>query len=397
MSPWHIFVLRILFPATLGALIATLTLTFFPEWILYEESQPDGRVPIQKATPPATKPLTSAAQFNKTSFADAVALAAPSVVNIYTHKKIKHRSSQVLEPPSPNRFFDSPQLNNDQIQTSLGSGVILSSDGHIITNFHVIENADEIVVVLNDGSDTAAKIVGSDPESDLAILKIDPPTTVMPAIVADRSTNAVGDIVLAIGNPLGVGQTVTMGIISAKGRNRLGLNTYEDYIQTDAAINPGNSGGALINTKGELVGINTAIFTQSGGNEGIGFAIPAEVAYQTMLDIARYGMTVRGWLGIEVQEASIELLESLRLPSELSGLLITDVFPSGPAEQAGITAGDIIIELNGDKASDAVEAMNRIAESRPGDAITVEVLRRGERLTIVAYAGLRDQPQGVSE
>lgn len=397
MSPWHIFVLRILFPATVGALIAILALMFFPEWILYEESQPVGRVPIQQATPPATKSLTSAAQFNKTSFADAVALAAPSVVNIYTRKRIKRRSSQVLETPSTKRFFGGPQQNNDQIQTSLGSGVILSSDGHIITNFHVIENADEIVVVLNDGSDTEAKIVGSDPESDLAILKIDLPTTVMPAVVADRSTNTVGDIVLAIGNPLGVGQTVTMGIISATGRNRLGLNTYEDYIQTDAAINPGNSGGALINTKGELVGINTAIFTQSGGNEGIGFAIPAEVAYQTMLDIARYGMTVRGWLGIEVQEASIELLESLRLPSALSGLLITDVFPSGPAAQAGITAGDIIIGLNGDKASDAVEAMNRIAELRPGDAIVVKVLRRGERLTIVAYAGLRDQPQGASE
>ena len=188
-------------------------------------------------------------------------------------------------------------------------------------------------------------------------------------------------------------ETVTMGIISAKGRNRLGLNTFEDYIQTDAAINPGNSGGALINAYGELLGINTAIFTQSGGSEGIGFAIPADIAHRTMADIARYGTIIRGWLGIEVQEASPELLKSLKLPDELTGLLVTGVFPEGPAEQAGLAAGDIIIGLNGDSADNAVDAMNRIASLRPGDKITVEFLRRGEQLTTTAYAGLRDQPE----
>ena len=279
------------------------------------------------------------------------------------------------------------------MQSSLGSGVIMSSEGHIITNFHVIEGADEITVALFDGRDEEATLVGSDPESDLAVLQINLPDDIAPATITNVDGHDVGDVVLAIGNPFGVGQTVTMGIISAKGRNRLGLNTYEDYIQTDAAINPGNSGGALINAYGELVGINTAIFTQSGGSEGIGFAIPADIAHRTMADIARYGTTIRGWLGIEVQEASPELLKSLKLPEKLTGLLVTGVFPEGPAEQAGLAAGDIIIGLNGDSANNAVDAMNRIASLRPGDKISVEFLRSGEQLSTTAFAGLRDQPE----
>ncbi len=269
----------------------------------------------------------------------------------------------------------------------------MSSEGHIITNFHVIEGADEITVALFDGRDEEATLIGTDPESDLAVLQINLPDDISPATITNVNSSDVGDVVLAIGNPFGVGQTVTMGIISAKGRNRLGLNTYEDYIQTDAAINPGNSGGALINAYGELVGINTAIFTQSGGSEGIGFAIPADIAHRTMADIARYGTTIRGWLGIEVQEASPELLKSLKLPEKLTGLLVTGVFPEGPAEQAGLAAGDIIVGLNGNNADNAVDAMNRIASLRPGDKISVEFLRRGEQLTTTAFAGLRDQPE----
>ncbi|MEC7546506.1 MAG: 2-alkenal reductase [Thalassolituus sp.] len=397
MSPWQTFALRILFPAALGALIATLILLLFPEWVLHEERQPAGSTPVDQLTANTAEPLTVALPVAPSSYASAVKLAAPAVVNIYTRKTVKRRTNPLLTDPALKRFFGETEQPDDRMQSSLGSGVILSPDGHIITNFHVIEGADEIIVALYDGRDAEATLVGSDPESDLAVLKIDLPDGIGPAVIADRSANAVGDIVLAIGNPFGVGQTVTMGIISATGRNRLGLNTYEDYIQTDAAINPGNSGGALINARGELVGINTAIFTQSGGNEGIGFAIPAEIAHRTMRDIARYGTTIRGWLGIEVQEASPELLESLRLPGELTGLLVTGVFPEGPAEQAGLASGDIIVGLNGTDADNAVEAMNRIAGLRPGDTISVDFLRRGERLTTTAYAGLRDQPQGVSE
>ena len=327
------------------------------------------------------------------SYSDAVNAAAPAVVNIYTRKIVKRRTNPLLDDPALRRFFGESEQPSDRMQSSLGSGVIMSTEGHIITNFHVIEGADEITVALFDGRDEEATLIGSDPESDLAVLQINLPDDIAPATISSINNNDVGDVVLAIGNPFGVGQTVTMGIISAKGRNRLGLNTFEDYIQTDAAINPGNSGGALINAYGELLGINTAIFTQSGGSEGIGFAIPADIAHRTMADIARYGTIIRGWLGIEVQEASPELLKSLKLPDELTGLLVTGVFPEGPAEQAGLAAGDIIIGLNGDSADNAVDAMNRIASLRPGDKITVEFLRRGEQLTTTAYAGLRDQPE----
>ena len=313
-------------------------------------------------------------------------------MNIYTRKVVKRRTNPLLNIQLYVLLWRI-RTTCDRMQSSLGSGVIMSSEGHIITNFHVIEGADEITVALFDGRDEEATLVGSDPESDLAVLQINLPDDIAPATITNVDGHDVGDVVLAIGNPFGVGQTVTMGIISAKGRNRLGLNTYEDYIQTDAAINPGNSGGALINAYGELVGINTAIFTQSGGSEGIGFAIPADIAHRTMADIARYGTTIRGWLGIEVQEASPELLKSLKLPEKLTGLLVTGVFPEGPAEQAGLAAGDIIIGLNGDSANNAVDAMNRIASLRPGDKISVEYLRNGEQLTTTAFAGLRDQPE----
>ena len=388
MSPTQTFALRILFPAAIGGLIATLILLIAPEWVLPHVETPAPEAQLQQQ---AT--VTAHVQQGPISYSDAVNAAAPAVVNIYTRKIVKRRTNPLLDDPALRRFFGESEQPSDRMQSSLGSGVIMSTEGHIITNFHVIEGADEITVALFDGRDEEATLIGSDPESDLAVLQINLPDDIAPATISSINNNDVGDVVLAIGNPFGVGQTVTMGIISAKGRNRLGLNTYEDYIQTDAAINPGNSGGALINAYGELVGINTAIFTQSGGSEGIGFAIPADIAHRTMADIARYGTIIRGWLGIEVQEASPELLKSLKLPDELTGLLVTGVFPEGPAEQAGLAAGDIIIGLNGDSADNAVDAMNRIASLRPGDKITVEFLRRGEQLTTTAYAGLRDQPE----
>ena len=388
MSPTQTFALRILFPAAIGGLIATLILLIAPEWVLPHVETPAPEAQLQQQ---AT--VTAHVQQGPISYSDAVNAAAPAVVNIYTRKIVKRRTNPLLDDPALRRFFFVLEQPSDRMQSSLGSGVIMSTEGHIITNFHVIEGADEITVALFDGRDEEATLIGSDPESDLAVLQINLPDDIAPATISSINNNDVGDVVLAIGNPFGVGQTVTMGIISAKGRNRLGLNTFEDYIQTDAAINPGNSGGALINAYGELLGINTAIFTQSGGSEGIGFAIPADIAHRTMADIARYGTIIRGWLGIEVQEASPELLKSLKLPDELTGLLVTGVFPEGPAEQAGLAAGDIIIGLNGDSADNAVDAMNRIASLRPGDKITVEFLRRGEQLTTTAYAGLRDQPE----
>ena len=388
MSPTQTFALRILFPAAIGGLIATLILLIAPEWVLPHVETPAPEAQLQQQ---AT--VTAHVQQGPISYSDAVNAAAPAVVNIYTRKIVKRRTNPLLDDPALRRFFGESEQPSDRMQSSLGSGVIMSTEGHIITNFHVIEGADEITVALFDGRDEEATLIGSDPESDLAVLQINLPDDIAPATISSINNNDVGDVVLAIGNPFGVGQTVTMGIISAKGRNRLGLNTFEDYIQTDAAINPGNSGGALINAYGELLGINTAIFTQSGGSEGIGFAIPADIAHRTMADVARYGTIIRGWLGIEVQEASPELLKSLKLPDELTGLLVTGVFPEGPAEQAGLAAGDIIIGLNGDSADNAVDAMNRIASLRPGDKITVEFLRRGEQLTTTAYAGLRDQPE----
>ena len=388
MSPTQTFALRILFPAAIGGLIATLILLIAPEWVL-----PQVATPVQEPQPQQHVASNVPAMQGPVSYADAVNAAAPAVVNIYARKVVKRRTNPLLNDPALRRFFGESEQPSDRMQSSLGSGVIMSNEGHIITNFHVIEGADEITVALFDGRDEEATLVGSDPESDLAVLQINLPDDIAPATITNVDGHDVGDVVLAIGNPFGVGQTVTMGIISAKGRNRLGLNTYEDYIQTDAAINPGNSGGALINAYGELVGINTAIFTQSGGSEGIGFAIPADIAHRTMADIARYGTTIRGWLGIEVQEASPELLKSLKLPEKLTGLLVTGVFPEGPAEQAGLAAGDIIIGLNGDSANNAVDAMNRIASLRPGDKISVEFLRSGEQLSTTAFAGLRDQPE----
>jgi serine protease DegS len=274
------------------------------------------------------------------------------------------------------------------MQSSLGSGVIMSENGYIITNYHVVNGADEIVVSLHDGREANATITGTDPEADLAVLHVNlQPLPVITKAAADKVR--VGDVVLAIGNPFGVGQTVTMGIVSATGRNRVGLNTFENYIQTDAAINPGNSGGALINALGQLVGINTAIYSQSGGSEGIGFAIPAHLALRATNDIAKYGTTIRGWLGIEVQEATPELLTALKLPGALTGLLVTGIFPDGPASQAGLKVGDIILSINGEETSNARAAMNRIAELRPGDEIAVEYLRAGKTATTRAIAGRR--------
>lgn len=330
------------------------------------------------------------------SYADAVDHAAPAVVNIYTRKVVKRKTHPLFDDPFFQRFFQTNPVPSERIQSSLGSGVIMSPDGYILTNNHVINGADQIVVALHDGRDINATIVGTDPEADLAVLRIELDN--LPYIqVAGDSNLRIGDVVLAIGNPFGVGQTVTLGIVSATGRNQLGINTYEDYIQTDAAINPGNSGGALINTRGELVGLNTAIYSKSGGSQGIGFAIPAAVATRALTDIAAHGTTIRGWLGIEVQESTPQLLEALSLPKALTGLIVTGIYPDGPADQAKLSIGDILVKINGKEALNARSAMNQIAALRPGDGIDLEYIRAGQIRQSHAIAGQRESHQSSQE
>ena len=322
------------------------------------------------------------------SYADAVALAAPAVVNIYTAKVITQRTHPLANDPLFQYFFGEQAGGERQrLQTSLGSGVLLSAQGYVLTNNHVVAEADQIQVMLGDGRSLEAAIVGVDPETDLAVLKITAEN--LPSIVLGDSEHLrVGDVVLAIGNPFGVGQTVTQGIVSATGRNQLGISTFENFIQTDAAINPGNSGGALINAHGELVGINTAIFSKSGGSQGIGFAIPVSLAREVMQQITEHGAVVRGWLGIEAQDLTPTLAESFGLKTS-QGVLIAGVLRGGPADQAGLQPGDIITALNEQPVSNARESMNQIAGNPPGAMLAVHGLRNGQTFTVQARIGQR--------
>ena len=271
------------------------------------------------------------------------------------------------------------------MESSLGSAVIITSDGYLLTNNHVIAGAEQITVALKDGRETRASVVGSDPETDLAVLKVD--LTDLPFItLGDSDAMRIGDVTLAIGNPLGVGQTVTMGIVSATGRNQLGLNTYEDFIQTDAAINMGNSGGALVDAHGNLIGINTAIL--SGGSQGIGFSIPSKLAMEVMQAIIEHGRVIRGWLGIEVQALTPELAESFGLEGR-PGIVVAAVYRDGPAHRAGLQPGDLILSIDDQPASNGRLSMHQVARSRPGDKISIEVLRNGEMRSLTAEVGMR--------
>lgn len=322
------------------------------------------------------------------SYAEAVARAAPAVVNIYTKKLVSGSSRIATDNPQLERFLrDLYGQRFDRSVTNLGSGVIASQQGHIITNHHVIENAEEIEVLLHDGRRLRANVVGADPETDLAVLQIH--TTDVPSITFSSSkTLAVGDVVLAIGNPFGVGQTVTQGIVSATGRDQLGVNVFENYIQTDAAINPGNSGGALINAYGELVGINTLISSNSGGSVGIGFAIPILIAQDVMTQMIEYGRVVRGWIGVRVQNISPQLSESFGL-SELGGVLVSGVVRDGPAHASGLYPGDIIISINDQLVSDEKQVLNEIIRVRPNEKLTILGIRRGEPTEWVVEVGQR--------
>ncbi|MHC8402785.1 Do family serine endopeptidase AlgW [Pseudomonas sp. MDT1-17] len=370
-------------PLLAGVLIALLIIQRYPEWV----GLPSLDVNMQQA------PQTTTMQQGPVSYADAVTTAAPSVVNLYTTKVINKPNHPLFEDPQFRRFFGDNSPKQKRMESSLGSGVIMSPEGYLLTNNHVTSGADQIVVALKDGRETLARVIGSDPETDLAVLKIDLKN--LPSITVGRSDNIrIGDVALAIGNPFGVGQTVTMGIISATGRNQLGLNNYEDFIQTDAAINPGNSGGALVDANGNLTGINTAIFSKSGGSQGIGFAIPVKLAMEVMKSIIEHGQVIRGWLGIEVQPLTQELAESFGL-SGRPGIVVAGIFRDGPAQKAGLQLGDVILSIDGEPAGDGRRSMNQVARIKPTDKVTIQVMRNGKELKLTAEIGLRPPPAPV--
>ncbi len=318
------------------------------------------------------------------TYADAAAKSLPSVVNIFTSKQVRAQRNPLMDDPFFRRFFGDRFAadNRPQRVSNLGSGVIVSEDGFILTNHHVVEAADEIEVALPNGKTLSAKVVGTDPDTDLAVLKVT--RKGLPAITFAKSdSQRIGDVVLAIGNPFGVGQTVTMGIVSALGRSHLGINTFENYIQTDAAINPGNSGGALVDGAGNLVGVNSAIFSRSGGNLGIGFAIPVSIVRQVMQEIIAHGTVTRGWVGIEVQEISPEIAESFALKST-AGALIAGVLRNGPADRAGIRPGDVLIGVGGKLVTDSSSLLNLIAALPPGKVVQLRLVRdQTEKLLMV--------------
>jgi len=323
------------------------------------------------------------------TYADATKKAMPSVVNIYTSKEVRSRNP-LADDPLFRRYFPDFDRGGTARQTSLGSGVIVASEGYVLTNHHVIQGADDIQLVLSDGRRVSARVRGTDPESDLAVLKAEEEN--LPSMTFAAADNLqVGDVVLAIGNPFGLGNTVTMGIVSALGRNYLGVNRFEDFIQTDAAINPGNSGGALIDTAGNLVGINSTIFSQTGGSLGIGFSIPVSLARNVFEQIVRDGVVTRGWLGIEPTAVTSEVAKALALPRS-EGVVIRSMEPGGPAERAGMKVLDVVLEISGKSTRTVPQLLARIAELPPGSSIKVKIVRAGHDVEMDVRVGKRPPP-----
>jgi Do/DeqQ family serine protease len=367
--------LWLLFSQTVTVLLAAYFVvgTLQPTWLHGSAGESIAMIEAARTDP------TSAAMG---SLSGAAKKAAPAVVSINTSKNAPPRSHQG-DPWF--RFFFGDQ--GEQAQAGLGSGVIVSPEGYVLTNNHVVEGADEIEVALNDGRHAQARVIGTDPDSDLALLKIE--LNKLPVIMLGNSDAlAVGDRVLAIGNPFGVGQTVTGGIVSALGRNHLGINTFENFIQTDAAINPGNSGGALVDVYGHLMGVNTAIYSRSGGNMGIGFAIPVSTAKQVMDSLLRDGKVTRGWIGVEPNNLSPELAATFGVQAT-SGVLITGVLQNGPAAQAGLQPGDVITGVAGKGVTNVADLLTRVAALKPGVATAFSLLRHEQTLTLQITPGTR--------
>ncbi len=366
-----------------GLALAFVVVLFWPQLIARRP-----QVVIQEARAPGPRLQ------GPVSYAYAVKRAANAVVNINTAKVV------VTHPPSSagTPFFEpfpgqSPSGPEKRLETSLGSGVIISKSGFILTNYHVIRGADAIRVSLKDGRTAKARVVGVDPATDLAVLKIKLPH--LTAITLGHASQVqVGDVVLAIGDPFGIGQTVTMGIVSATGRDELGLSPIENFIQTDAAINPGNSGGALINTQGALIGIDSAIYTHSGGFQGIGFAIPVNLARHVFRQIIRYGHVIEGWIGVAGQTLTPALARALKIPKTTRGVLVAAVYRNSPAAKAGLQAGDILYAINGAPLRSASRALFTIADTKPGTRITISLLRHGAKRTVAMTVATR--PAGNS-
>ena len=382
--------LWLVFAQTVTVLLAAyfVVATLKPQWLNRGVAVPGSTGTISILEAPAAPIGTAAAPG---SLAGAVRQAAPSVVSINTSTSA--RGPQSNDPWF--RFFFGDRGDLQQQQTGLGSGVIMSPEGYVLTNNHVVEGADAIEVVLPDARRTTAKVIGTDPESDLAVLKIT--LDKLPAITLGNSDALqVGDQVLAIGNPFGVGQTVTSGIVSALGRNQLGINTFENFIQTDAAINPGNSGGALTDINGNLMGINTAIYSRSGGSMGIGFAIPVSTAKQVMESIVKNGQVVRGWIGVEPNELTPELAQTFGIQSA-QGVIVTGVLNSGPAAEAGIRPGDVITQVAGQPVRTVSELLTRIAGLTPGQATPFALQRQGQVVEVSVTPAQRPRPQRVMQ
>ena len=368
-----------------------LVIISFLSWQKLHQPKPtvaaDGvKMPAEKVEPLIDTTRTGGV----VSYSAAVKVAAPAVVNIFTTQKVKQMNHPLLNDPVFREFFGNQAPQQPQNENSLGSGVIVRADGYILTNNHVIAQAEHIVVALHDGRRAEAKVIGTDPDTDLAVIKIE--LDKLPVLPFKLSGNEVGDVVLAIGNPFGVGQTVTQGIISATGRSDLGINTYEDFIQTDAAINPGNSGGALIDVAGNLIGVNTAIFSQSGGSLGIGFAIPAKICQQVLNSILKDGRVVRGWLGISLIPNTLD--EDV-LASKPVGVIVADVLRDGPADAAGVKRGDKIIQVNNEQISSASHLINYVALQAPASVIDVVVERDGKQQTLQVKVGERKVQQNA--
>jgi serine protease DegQ len=372
---WLLFSQWVTVLLALWFVVATLQ----PDWLRSAKRSADGMTLLQA-------PVGSFAGRPAGSLSAPARLASPAVVSIKTSQSSSRSSAQ--DPWF--KFFYGEQ--EEQSPSGLGSGVIVSPEGHILTNNHVIEDADGIEVALADGRRASAQVIGTDPDTDLALLKID--LDKLPVIVLGTHQDLqVGDVVLAIGNPFGVGQTVTSGIVSALGRSQLGINTFENFIQTDAAINPGNSGGALVDVNGHLMGINTAIYSRSGGSMGIGFAIPIATAQQVMQDLLKNGKVIRGWIGVEPQDMSPELAESFQLPKSGTalpeGVVITGVLKNGPAASAGIRPGDVIVKVAGEPVRNVSELLTQIAGLKPGVPADLNVLRRQGEINLRLTPGER--------
>jgi serine protease DegS/serine protease DegQ len=390
---WLIFTQAV----TISVAVLFVVGTLKPEWMHRDDSVSPATVMIvEDASMPVTNSPPSV-QVGVVSYAKAAQRALPAVVHIYTRQAAKVPNHPLMNDPVFRRFFSTPE------RTGLGSGVIVDPQGFVLTNNHVIENADEIEAVLNDGRKFEARLIGRDPETDLAVLRLTQAASLPTIAFAPSDSLTVGDVVLAIGNPFGIGQTVTMGIASALGRHHLGINTFENYIQTDAAINPGNSGGALIDGRGRLVGINTAIYSYappdgtrnvnspSGGGLGIGFAIPVSTARNVLEQIIKNGSVVRGWVGVEMREITPELVKLFGLASE-RGVLIYSVLNGSPADKSGVKPGDVLIAVDRQEVQAQHEMLDLVASLPPGQVATFHILRENKKIELKISVGRRPPP-----